>query len=118
VPRINCPEHGVHLLEVPWARKGSGFTILFEQLALSLVREMPLKAAARHIEVTDKRLWRVVHRYVEKAVNQFVPSSKGTTPWLSNKQELHHDDLYDCQPSGRGTKQWLTHSKPRGAKLL
>ena len=32
---------------------------------------MPVKAAARHIEVTDKRLWRVVHHYVEKAVNQF-----------------------------------------------
>ena len=28
VPRINCPEHGVHLLDVPWARKGSGFTLL------------------------------------------------------------------------------------------
>ena len=67
----NCPEHGVRLLEVPWARKGSGFTLLFEQAALSLVRVMPVKAAARHIEVTDKRLWRVVHPYVEKAINQF-----------------------------------------------
>jgi transposase len=71
VPRVNCPEHGVHLLDVPWARQDSGFTLLFEQVALSLVREMPVKAAARHIEVTDKRLWRVVHHYVEKAVNQF-----------------------------------------------
>jgi transposase len=32
---------------------------------------MPVKAAARHIGITDKRLWRVVHHYVEKAVNQF-----------------------------------------------
>ena len=74
VPRVNCPEHGVHLLEVPWARNSSGFTLFFEQVALSLVREMLVKAAARHIEVTDKRLWRVVHHYVEKAVSQFYLS--------------------------------------------
>jgi hypothetical protein len=46
VPRVNCPEHGVKLVEVPWARKGSAFTLLFEQAALALVREMPVNAAA------------------------------------------------------------------------
>lgn len=56
MPRVNCREHGVNLFEVPWDRKGIDFTLLFEQVALSLVREMPIKAAARHIEVTDKRL--------------------------------------------------------------
>jgi transposase len=61
----------VHLIDVPWARTGSGFTLLFEQVALSLVREMPVKAAAGHIEITDKRLWRIVHHYVEKAVGRF-----------------------------------------------
>jgi len=71
VPRIKCPKHGIHLIDVPWARAGSGFTLLFEQVALSLVREMPVKAAARHIEITDKRLWRIVHHYVEKAVSRF-----------------------------------------------
>ena len=40
VPRINCPEHGVHLLQVLWAGEGSGFTLLFEQVSLSLVREI------------------------------------------------------------------------------
>ena len=71
VPRIKCAEHGVHLIEIPWARPESGFTLLFEQVALSLVREMPVSAAARHIEITDQRLWRLVHHYVDKAVNAF-----------------------------------------------
>ncbi len=31
VPRVKCLEHGVKLAEVPWARKGSAFTLLFEQ---------------------------------------------------------------------------------------
>ena len=71
VPRVRCPEHGVRLVEVPWAHKGSAFTLLFEQAALALVREMPVLAAARLMAITDKRLWRIVHHYVEKAVAGF-----------------------------------------------
>ena len=63
MPRVKCPEHGVKLVDVPWARKGSAFTLLFEQAALTLVREMPVNAAARIMEITDKRLWRVVQHY-------------------------------------------------------
>ena len=71
VPRVKCPEHGVLLANVPWARKGSGFTLLFEQVLMTLVREMPASAAARIIEITDKRLWRIVEHYVARAVAQF-----------------------------------------------
>ena len=68
VPRVDCPEHGVKRIQVPWAREGSSFTLLFEQAALALVREMPVAAAARQMAVTDKRLWRVVLFYVHRAV--------------------------------------------------
>jgi len=71
VPRVKCPEHGVKLAEVPWACKRSVFTLLFEQAAMALVREMPVKAAARIIEITDTRLWRVVQHYIAQAVAQF-----------------------------------------------
>lgn len=75
VPRVKCPEHGVHLVEVPWARKGSAFTLLFEQAAMALVREMPVLAAARLMEITDTRLWRIVEHYVKTAVADFDLSS-------------------------------------------
>ncbi len=71
VPRVKCPEHGVKLAEVPWARKGSAFKLLFEQAALTLAREMPVNAAARIIGINDKRLWRIVQHYVEQAVTGF-----------------------------------------------
>lgn len=38
---------------------------------MTLVREMPVNAAARIIEITDKRLWRIVEHYVDKAIAQF-----------------------------------------------
>src|SRR3954469_9586528 len=70
VPRTDCAEHGVLRITVPWAREGSRFTLLFEQAALMLVREMPVLAAARIIEITDQRLWRIVTHYVGKAVER------------------------------------------------
>ena len=70
VPRTDCPEDGILRIKVPWAREGSRFTLLFEQAALVLVREMPVAAAARIIGVTDQRLWRIIEHYVTQAVER------------------------------------------------
>ena len=67
-PRITCSKCGVKLVAVPWARKDSGFTLLFEALAMTLVTAMPVAAAARLVGEHDTRLWRIVQHYVEKAV--------------------------------------------------
>jgi len=67
VPRVRCGEHGVIQVVVPWAREGSGFTLLFEALAMLLMREMPVKAASRIVGEQDTRLWRVLLHYVEVA---------------------------------------------------
>ena len=55
---------------VPWARPGSGFTLLMEALVLELARNMSMRAAARLLNVDDKRLWRVVEHYVDQAVER------------------------------------------------
>jgi transposase len=67
VPRCSCDEHGVRQVQVPWARPGSGFTLLFEALLMVLVREMPVAAAARLLGEHDSRLWRVLHHHVDEA---------------------------------------------------
>jgi transposase len=68
VPRIDCPDCGVRLVTVPWARPGSGFTLLFEAFVMTLVKGMPVAAAARLVGEHDTRLWRVIQHYVETAV--------------------------------------------------
>ena len=69
VPRVKCPDadHGVKQVPVPWARAGSGFTLLFEALVMALVREMPVKAAAALLGEHDTRIWRVIDHYVQSA---------------------------------------------------
>jgi len=69
VPRVRCPEHGVKRIRIPWARRDSRFTLLFEQVVLSLVREMPVAtAAARLVGERDKRLWRIIRHDVQQAL--------------------------------------------------
>jgi transposase len=68
VPRIDCPKCGVRLVTVPWARPGSGFTLLFEAFVMTLVKGMPVATAARLVGEHDTRLWRVIQHYVEDAV--------------------------------------------------
>ena len=68
VPRVACSGCGkTTQVGVPWAREGSGFTALFEALALSLCRELPVRQAAALLRCTDKQLWRRIEFYVEQA---------------------------------------------------
>src|SRR5215470_12497935 len=67
VPRTRCERCGVHLVAVPWARKGSLFTLLFEALTMAMMREMPVKATGRIVGEHDTKLWRVLHHYVDVA---------------------------------------------------
>jgi transposase len=66
-PRITCPDCGVKQIAVPWARAGSGFTLLFEALVMTLMTAMPVAAAARLVGEHDTRMWRVLHHWVEQA---------------------------------------------------
>lgn len=67
VPRIACTACGkTSQMAVPWAREGSGFTALFEALALSLCQSMPVRLAAQMLRCTDKQLWRRVSHYVQE----------------------------------------------------
>jgi len=67
VPRTWCRRDGVHQVQVPWAREGSGFTLLMEALVMLLSAEMPVDGMADLLQETDTRLWRVLVPYVEQA---------------------------------------------------
>jgi len=68
VPRIACTACGkTTQMDVPWAREGSGFTALFEALALSLCQALPVRQAAELLRCSDKQLWRRIEHYVSAA---------------------------------------------------
>jgi transposase len=55
---------------VPWARPGSGFTLLFEALVLSFAAVMPIAKVAAMTREHDTRIWRVVEHHVRAARDQ------------------------------------------------
>ncbi|QIZ36398.1 hypothetical protein FDZ84_19135 [Saccharopolyspora sp. ASAGF58] len=67
VPRVRCSEHGVRLVALPWARPGSGFTMLFEALVLTFAKAMPVARVAAAVREHDTRVWRVVEHHVRTA---------------------------------------------------
>ena len=67
VPRIKCSNCGVLQIKVPWAREQSHFTLLMEALILELAKKMPVLQAANLLGEEDKKLWRVIHHYVDEA---------------------------------------------------
>jgi hypothetical protein len=68
VPRIKHKDGSVKTLSVPWARPGSGFTLLFEAFSMLLLEnEMPVNKAANVLGVYPKRLWNVFNYWVSLA---------------------------------------------------
>jgi len=70
VPRAGCSDCGPHVVDLPWARLGSGFTLLFEALIMTLAKQMPVNAIARLVNEHDTRVWRVLNHYVDQARKQ------------------------------------------------
>jgi transposase len=70
VPRVVDKKGKVITQAVPWARKGSGFTLLFEAYSMLLIEnEMPVNKAAKIVGVYPNRLWRVFSYWIGKAHN-------------------------------------------------
>jgi len=70
VPRVRCASGYVHVADVPWARKGSGYTLLLEGLVLELTKGMPVARVSKIIRLEDKKLWRIIDWYVTRTVER------------------------------------------------
>ena len=76
VPRITSSDGKVRTVEVPWARPGSGFTLLFEALALALIeREMPVNRVAEILKVNPQRIWTIFNHWISNAKAADDPSA-------------------------------------------
>jgi hypothetical protein len=60
---------------VPWSRKNSGFTLLFEALSMSLIEsEMPINKIAKLLNVNAHRIWTIFNYWVKQAYAKDDPS--------------------------------------------
>lgn len=71
VPRIRQEDGRVLTQAVPWSRKGSGFTLLFEAYSMLLLEsEMPVCKAAKILDVYSQRIWNIFKYWVNRALEK------------------------------------------------
>nr|SCV11749.1 transposase IS204/IS1001/IS1096/IS1165 family protein [Candidatus Protofrankia californiensis] len=85
MPRARCPDHGVPVAAVPWARPSSGFTRDFEQLCAWLVKYMQNNRVAE--------LLRIAWRSVDKIVTRVVEELSGGVDRLAGLSRLGIDEI-------------------------
>ena len=66
VPRVRCPEHGVHQLPVPWAENNSRLTALFEALVIDWLKIGTISEVAERLGLS----WSAVSGVQERAVTR------------------------------------------------
>jgi transposase len=69
-PRIKCTEHKAKVVDAPWARKSSRFTLLFEGYAMLILADMPILKAGKLLRCNEKSLARIMRHWVGKAVDE------------------------------------------------
>lgn len=66
IPRLYVDEK-VKTFKAPWEGVNSGFTLLFEALIVQMAQYMPVQNIAEIIKEDDEKLWRILHKYVDRA---------------------------------------------------
>jgi transposase len=82
--RLRCPEHGVHVEGVPFARDGAQFTRDFENLAAWLASKTDKTATCRLVRID----WRTIGRIIERVAGELIDSDR-----LSNLFEISVDEV-------------------------
>jgi transposase len=74
-PRVECQEHGVRVVKLPWAEPSSRFTALFERLAIDWLQAASQKAVAERLDLS----WDEIHGIMERAVERGLARRKAET---------------------------------------
>ena len=71
VPRIKNSLGKVTMVDVPWSRSGSGFTLLFEAFAMRLIEsEMPINKVAKLLKVHANSIWTIFIYWLKKSYTE------------------------------------------------
>ena len=74
VPRVDCPDHGVQQVQVPWAEPGGRFTALFEAMVIAWLGEASIKAVAELVGLTWDQVDGIQQRAIERGLVRRKPA--------------------------------------------
>jgi transposase len=110
-PRVECPEHGVRQVALPWAEPMSRFTILFERLAVDVLSACNVERAGQLLHTSWDETWHLMERAVargQKAKVVSVPALIGVDEKSAAKG---HDYITVVSDLGRGTVEYVADER-------
>jgi transposase len=103
VPRIECPEHGVRQVRVPWGEPGSRFTALLEALVIDWLHEASITAVARQFRLSWEAVAGIMERAVRRGLARRPPqlaTHLGVDETSFQRRHEYVTVVLDRQPSG------------------
>ena len=70
VPRVECPEHGIVQVKVQWAEAKSRFTLLFERLAIEVLKQCDVTGASKILRISWDEAWRIMKHAVRRGFSR------------------------------------------------
>lgn len=110
-PRVNCPDHGVRQVRLPWAEPMSRFTNLFERMAVDVLKECDVLGASRLLRTSWDETWHLMERAVARgqAVKELaVPALVGVDEKAAARG---HDYVTVVSDLARGTVEYLADER-------
>lgn len=91
IPRVECSEHGVVTVSVPWAESGSGFTALFEALVIDWLKEASISAVSKRLRLS----WNAVDGIMQRAVKRGLSRRQVLSPKQISVDETSYRKGHD-----------------------
>ena len=107
LPRTACWKcEKIRRVDVPWTVKPrSNFTLLFDAWIIAMAKDMPMNAISRLVNEHDTQLWRIIHYYVDHAIEA---------------QDLSHVTMISTDETSarRGHKYVTIFMDPKGKNVI
>jgi transposase len=67
-PRVDCSEHGIRQVRLPWAEPHARFTLLFERFAIDVLKHTNTQAARTILRISWDEAWHLMERAVQRGL--------------------------------------------------
>ncbi len=91
VPRVKLDNWKVRQINTPWEGLNNGFTLLLEAFLLQLCKAMTIADVSRITDIEEKRLWRMLNKYVTKATKDIDLSNLSKIGVDETSMKTGHD---------------------------
>lgn len=111
IPRVRCPEHGVHQVPIPWAEGHAPYTMEFESHVIDLLLEGTTSGVSRLVGIG----WDSVNHIKQRAVTRGLARRKWLTPKHIGVDETsskkRHDYVTIVSDQNRGVVLYVGDGK-------